>query len=99
MRRVPAYRTAAHILLCTDGADSPEVPRLLDEAEALAVEIGHRPELARIHLERAELARQCGEAPAAQRELEAARRLWAEMGAAAQAERLAKEMDGDVAAS
>jgi hypothetical protein len=55
--RVPAYRAAAHVLLCTDGADSPEVPRLLDEAEALALEIGYRPELARIHAERAELAR------------------------------------------
>ncbi len=97
--RVPAYRTAAHVLLCADGADSPEVPRLLDEAEALALEIGYRPELARIHVGRAELARRRGDAPAAQRELEEARRLWAEMGARVQVERLAKEMEGDVAPS
>jgi hypothetical protein len=67
--------------------------------EALALEIGYRPELARIHAERAELARRCGDAPAARREVEKARRLWAEMGATAQVERLAKEMQGDGAAS
>jgi len=41
----------------------------------------------------AHLAQFCGDPPAAQRELDAARRLYAEMGATAQVERLSKEMD------
>ncbi|MGH7788233.1 MAG: hypothetical protein ACRERC_15290 [Candidatus Binatia bacterium] len=41
---------------------------------------------------RAHLARLCGDAPVAQHEIEAARRLYAEMGARAQAERLAREL-------
>jgi hypothetical protein len=49
-----------------------------------------------VHECRAHLARLLGDAPAAQRELDAARRLYAEMGATGQVERLAKEMDGYV---
>ncbi len=40
------------------------------------------------------LARLRGDAPAARREIEEARRCYAEMGATAQTERLAKELDG-----
>lgn len=44
---------------------------------------------------RAHLARLRSDALTARREIEEARRLYAEMGATAQVERLAKEMDGD----
>jgi hypothetical protein len=47
-----------------------------------------------VHECRAHLARLRGDAPAAQRELDEARGLYAELGATAQVERLAKEMDG-----
>jgi hypothetical protein len=60
---------------------------LIDETSARA----YQPE---VHECRAHLARLRGDAPAAQREIEEARRLYADMGATAQAERLAKEMDG-----
>jgi hypothetical protein len=47
-----------------------------------------------VHECRAHLARLRGDAAAAQHELDAARRLYAELGATAQIERLAKEMEG-----
>ena len=59
---------------------------LIDETSAQA----YQPE---VHECRAHLARLRGQAPAARRELEEARRLYAEMGATAQVERLAKGLD------
>ena len=58
---------------------------LIDETSALA----HQPE---VHECRAHLARLRGDALAAQRELAEARRLYAEMGATVQAERLVEEI-------
>ncbi len=58
---------------------------LIDETSARA----YQPE---VHECRAHLERLRGDVPAAQREIEEARRLYAEMGATAQVERLAKEM-------
>jgi tetratricopeptide (TPR) repeat protein len=60
---------------------------LIHETGALA----WQPE---VHECRAHLALLRGDAPAARRELDAARRLYAEMGATAQVERLASEIDG-----
>jgi hypothetical protein len=60
---------------------------LIDETSARA----YQPE---VHECRAHLARLRGDPPAARYELDAARRLYAEMGATAQAERLAKKMEG-----
>jgi hypothetical protein len=58
---------------------------LIDETGAQA----YQPE---VHECRAHLARLRGDAPTAQRDIEVARRLYAEMGAVAQAERLAEEI-------
>jgi ATP/maltotriose-dependent transcriptional regulator MalT len=76
-------------------ADAPALARaeqalvraqqLIDETDAQA----HQPE---VHECRAHLARRRGDAPAARRETEEARRLYADMGATPQAERLAREL-------
>jgi len=47
-----------------------------------------------VHECRAQLARLRGDSEAAGRELDTARRLYVEMGATAQVERLAREIDG-----
>ena len=64
----------------------------LDRAQSLTDEFEINVYLAELHECRGRLAQLRGDAPAARREFEAARRLYAEMGATAQAERLAKEM-------
>jgi hypothetical protein len=60
---------------------------LIDETGARA----WQPE---VHECRAQLARLRGDTETARHELDAARRLYAEMGATAQVERLAREIDG-----
>jgi adenylate cyclase len=66
----------------------------LIRAQELIDETGARLYQPEVHECCAQLARLRGDAPAARRELDAARRLYAQMGASAQVERLAKEMDG-----
>jgi adenylate cyclase len=70
------------------------VQQALARAQELIDETGARLYLPEVHKCRAQLARLRGDASIAQHELDAARRLYAEMGATAQVERLVKEMDG-----
>jgi len=70
------------------------VEKALVRAQELIDETGARLYQPEVHECRGELAQQRGDASVARYELEAARRLYAEMGATAQVERLAKEMDG-----
>ena len=75
-------------------ADAPALVRAeqaLVRAQALIDETGAQAFQPEVHECRAHVARLRGDAPAAQREIETARRLYAEMGATAQVERLAKE--------
>jgi len=81
------HRTDAAALAVLPSRRWFRAQELIDETSARA----YQPE---VHECRAYLARLRGDAPAARRELEEARRLYAEMGATMQAERLAKEMDG-----
>ena len=70
------------------------VEQALVRAQELIDETGARLYRPEVHECRAYLARLRGDAPVVRHELDAARRLYAEMGATAQVERLAKEMDG-----
>jgi adenylate cyclase len=70
------------------------VEQALVRAQELIDETGARLCQPEVHECRAQLARLRGDTPAVRRELDAARGLYAEMGATAQVERLAKEMDG-----
>jgi hypothetical protein len=79
-------------------ADSPQAwaraEQAMVRAQELIDETGARAWQPQVHECRAHLARLRGDSPAAQRELDAAWRLYAEMGAIIQVERLAREMDG-----
>ena len=75
-----------------DAAALARAEQALARAQELIDEIGARVFQPEVHECRAHLARLRGDALAAQREIEEARRLYAEMGATAQAERLAKEI-------
>jgi class 3 adenylate cyclase/tetratricopeptide (TPR) repeat protein len=66
------------------------VEQALVRAQALVDETGAQTYQPELHECRAQLAQLRGDAPAARREFEAAHRLYAEMGAPAQVERLAK---------
>jgi class 3 adenylate cyclase/tetratricopeptide (TPR) repeat protein len=79
-------RADAHALARVEQA-LVRVQALIDETRAQAWQPA-------VHECRAHLARLRGDVPAARHELDAARRLYAEMGATAPVERLAKEMDG-----
>jgi tetratricopeptide (TPR) repeat protein len=70
------------------------VEQALVRAQELIDETGARAWQPEVHECRAHLARLHGDAPAAQHEIDAARRLYAEMGVTAEVERLAKEFDG-----
>jgi len=74
-----ALDRAEQTLLCTQ--------ELIDETGARLYQPG-------VHECRAHLAQLRGDTSSVRRELDAARRLYAEMGATAQVERLSKEMDG-----
>jgi class 3 adenylate cyclase/tetratricopeptide (TPR) repeat protein len=67
--------------------------QVLARSQDLIDETGARVWQPDVHKCRAHLARLRADVPAAQHEFETARRLYAEMGATAQVERLAKEMD------
>jgi hypothetical protein len=75
-----------------DAAALARAEQALARAQELIDETGAQLYMPEVHECRAHLARLRGDALAAPHELDAARRLYAEMGAAAQAERLAKEM-------
>jgi ATP/maltotriose-dependent transcriptional regulator MalT len=70
------------------------VEQALVRAQELIDETGARGYQPGVHECRAHLAALRGDAPAARQQLDAARRLYYDMGATAQVERLAKEMDG-----
>jgi hypothetical protein len=82
--------TLARILLA--GGEPSDHDRV-DETLDAALEIAFASAEPLIHLERAELARQRGEAPARARSLGEAHRLFEEIGASARAERLAVELE------
>ena len=75
-----------------DAAALARAEQALARAQELIDEIGARVFQPEVHECRAHLARLRGDALAARREIEAARRLYAEMGATAQVQRLAKEL-------
>ena len=77
-----------------DVASLTRAEQALVRAQELIDETGAQAYQPEVHECRAHLAQLRGDAPAAQREIEEARRLYAEMGATAQVERLAKEMGG-----
>jgi hypothetical protein len=79
------------------GADPELLARAeqsLVRAQELIDETGARLYQPDVHESRAHLALRRGDNDNARRELGAARRLYAEMGATAQAERVAREIDG-----
>ncbi len=75
-----------------DAASLAEAERLLDRAESRAAEIGYGLILPRLHERRAGLARQRGDAAAAEAAMRTAQRFYREMGATGHAERLEQEL-------
>ncbi len=75
-----------------DEAAPVRAEQSLVRAQELIDETGGRALQPEVHERRAHLARRRGDAPAAQREIAEARRLYAEMGATAQVARLAQEL-------
>ncbi len=89
---IPANLALAHTQLRRADAQAlARVEQALVRAQELIDETSARLYQPDVHECRAQLARLRGEAPAARHELDATRRLYAEMGATAQAERLAKD--------
>ena len=83
-----------HAQLRRSDAESPAlVEQALARAQELINETGARFFQPDVHECRAHLARLHGDVSAARHEVDAARRLYAEIGATAQVERLAKQMD------
>ena len=83
----------AHVLLRTEGlAARNTIEAALTRAQTLVDETGAEVYAPFIHLERAELARLAGEAPARERQLREAQRLFSAMGATARAEQVAREV-------
>jgi adenylate cyclase len=88
-----AQRALARVLLRQEGAAAGAAIRAaLDRAEALIRETGAKNYQPFIHLERAELARLEGDARTRVRELREAHRLFVEMGATGQAERISRQL-------
>jgi len=88
---VRAQLALAHTQLRrADAAALARAEQALVRAQALIDETDARAFQPEVHECRGHVARLRGDAPAAQREIEEARRLYAEMGAIAQAERLAE---------
>jgi adenylate cyclase len=91
---IRATLALAHIhLRRADAQALGRVEQALVRAQELIDETCGRVCQPEVHDCRAQLARLRGDAPAVQHELDAARQLYAEMGASAQVERLAKEVD------
>jgi hypothetical protein len=76
-----------------DAAAQARVEQALVRAQELIDETGARAYQPEVHECRAYLARLRGDVPTARREREEARRFYAKMGATAQVERLAREID------
>ena len=92
---IRANLALAHTLIRRADAQAlARAEQALVRAQELIDETGARAYQPEVHESRAQLARLRGDASAARRELDAARRLYAEMGATAQVERLAWEIDG-----
>ncbi len=90
---VGVYVERARVLRLLDGVGaSGEIEASLAEGERLALARGDRAALPFVHEERAELARLLGDEAARERELREAQRLFAEIGAPLQVERLAREL-------
>jgi len=87
----------AHIvrarLLRMEGAPAANVESELAEADQIAITVGALGRAPEIHTERAALYRRDGRVADARRELERARDLYGEMGAAPNAERIAVEIE------
>ncbi len=98
-RRLPYNELIAQIMRSrvlrrTAGPEvSDEIESALTEAERLVSSMGVRSWLPSIHVERAELARLLGDATARERHLREAQRLYTEMGATRQVERVARELE------
>jgi class 3 adenylate cyclase len=93
MTELRASLSLARILAQTDaGASQAEIEELLGRAQSLIEATGADLFSAQLHAERAELMRGLGHAEAHRRERDEARRLYAAMGAAGHAERLAREL-------
>src|SRR5262249_30016407 len=87
-----ARLSLAQVLLRTEGlAARDAIEAALARAQTLVDETGAEVSAPFIHLERAELARLAGDAPARQRELREAQRLFSATGATARAEQVARE--------
>jgi len=92
---VPAHLALARVLLRSEGAKAKGgIEAALARALAMVEESGARVHEPFIRVELAELARLTGDAEAHRRELREAHRLFAEMGAAGHAARLAPELQG-----
>jgi hypothetical protein len=92
---IRANLALAHIQLSRADSEALEgVEQALVRAQELIDETGARLYQPEVHDFRAHLARLRGDTETGLRELDAARRLYAEMGATAQVERLAREIDG-----
>ncbi len=84
----------ATVMVRTEGRSArAAIEEELAALEQLASEIGYRTALAQAHEIRAELAETEGDAAGRERELREAHRLFAEMGAAGHAERVARELE------
>jgi hypothetical protein len=89
MRAPSAQLDRARVLRILDGrAARGEIEAALGEAERLARERGYRASLPFVHEERAELALLLGDEATREHELREAQRLFLEMGASLQAERI-----------
>ncbi|MEN8181887.1 MAG: adenylate/guanylate cyclase domain-containing protein [Myxococcota bacterium] len=86
------HRLRARLLRREEPNDSTAIEAALDDALRAARAMGARFHEPFLHLERAELADAKGDETLARRELEAAQALFGEMGAASQAERLARKL-------
>ena len=90
-----AHLALAQVLLRTEGAAARDaIEDALGRAATLVEETGARGRLPFVHVERAELARLTGDRAGRERELREAQRLFEEMGAAARAEQVARELAG-----
>ena len=93
MAECAAQLVVGRVLLRSEGVGAREaIDSALAEASSLVGETGAKRYAPFINLERAELARRVGDDATRQRELSEAHRLFAEMGATARAERVAREL-------
>jgi adenylate cyclase len=93
-----ALLVLARARMATEGVSAGrEIESILGHAQECAASAGSAVRLPGVHLARAEFARLRGDGAARERELREAHRLFAEMGATARAEQVARELSGDPA--